>query len=715
MYVRTFLALGAVLFGIACEVPVDTGASNPDFGVVSVAIQPKTVTVLVGDSLQLSASVVMSNNRPPNSVTWASANTALATVSATGLVRGRAAGGLVIRATSGSKRDSAAVTVVDPAPLPVASVSVAPSSVTVAVGGAVSLVATLKDANGNTLAGRAITWASNNAAVAAVSGTGVVTTAAAGSATITATSEGQSGSATVSVTIVPVASVSVSPATASVQTGQTVQLTATPKDGSGGALSGRTVTWASSNVGVATVSGNGLVGGVAAGSATITATSEGQNGSAAVSVTIVPVASVVVSPATAGVQAGQNVQLTATTKDAGGSVLSGRTVTWASSNAAVATVSGTGLVTGVAAGSATITATSEGKSGTSALTVTAAIAPVASVTLSPSPATVQLSGTLQVTATLKDASGNILSGRTVTWASDNSGIAMVSATGLVTGIVAGSATIRATSEGQSGTTPLTVATSQPGQVTYYRTNFSDGTLGALGFYSYNGSGSWAASTDYVDPGSAHSIKFTIPGTKSDDAAALQAWFGHGGLAGSPLDPTLDQDLFQEVRFVIAPGAAAAIGGNTCAGNPTSQIKLHKSVYGQVGGNVNGWVMSDFAPCGGVGAMATEPELYGQSTAYSDMRKWPAPLPFAEGQVYDVIYRYHRYSALGVGTVAVWVNGVKIMDSVQRNYLGTTGGSTAGLVLWDGATYLQSPFGPYSVYVLFTQATNYPIGAATASP
>src|SRR5207245_969735 len=342
--------------------------------------------------------------------------------------------------------------------------------------------------------------------------------------------------------VVPVPSVSGRPATASVQTGQTVQLTATPKDASGGALSGRTVTWASSNVGVATVSGSVLVSGVAAGSATITATSEGQSGSAVVSVTIVPVASVVVSPATAGVQAGQNVQLTATTKDASGSVLSGRTVTWASSNAAVATVSGTGLVTGVAAGSAPITATSEG---------------------------------------------------------------------------------------QSGTMPLTVATSQPGQVTYYRTNFSGGTLGALGFYSYNGSGSWAASTDYVDPGSAHSIKFTIPGTKSDDAAALQAWFGHGGLAGSPLDPTLDQDLFQEVRFVIAPGAAAAIGGNTCAGNPTSQLKLHKSVYGQVGGNVNGWVMSDFAPCGGVGAMATEPALYGQSTAYSDMRKWPAPLPVAE--------------------------------------------------------------------------------------
>src|SRR5205823_10069444 len=93
-----------------------------------------------------------------------------------------------------------------------------------------------------------------------------------GATTITATSEGQSGTATVSVTTVPVASVTVSPTTVSVQAGQTVQLTATPKDANGTALSGRTVTWASSNVGVATVSG-GVVSGVTAGSVAMAAPS----------------------------------------------------------------------------------------------------------------------------------------------------------------------------------------------------------------------------------------------------------------------------------------------------------------------------------------------------------------------------------------------------------------------------------------------------------
>src|SRR5207244_2053813 len=101
--------------------------------------------------------------------------------------------------------------------------------------------------------------------------------------------------------------------------------------------------------------------------------------------------------------------LTATNKDANGNVLTGRVVTWASSNTPVATVSSTGLVTGVAQGQATITATSEGKQGMAAITVTAL--PVASVTVQPMAANVPLGLTVQLTATLKDANGNVVTGR----------------------------------------------------------------------------------------------------------------------------------------------------------------------------------------------------------------------------------------------------------------------------------------------------------------
>src|SRR5206468_10532504 len=117
---------------------------------------------------------------------------------------------------------------------------------------------------------------------------------------------------------------------------------------------GRTVTWSSSNTAVATVSNSGLVSGVTPGTATITATSEGKSGTSSVTVTNVPVATVDVTPPSASVQAGQTVQLTATPKDAGGTPLSGRTVTWSSSNTAVAAVSNGGLRSEERRGSDTI-------------------------------------------------------------------------------------------------------------------------------------------------------------------------------------------------------------------------------------------------------------------------------------------------------------------------------------------------------------------------
>src|SRR5205814_7362894 len=81
-----------------------------------------------------------------------------------------------------------------------------------------------------------------------------------------------------------VASVTVTPRTLTVGVGATAQLTATPKDANGTALTGRVVTWASDNTTVATVSSMGLVGGVAQGQATITATSEAKNGTGALAV-----------------------------------------------------------------------------------------------------------------------------------------------------------------------------------------------------------------------------------------------------------------------------------------------------------------------------------------------------------------------------------------------------------------------------------------------
>src|SRR3989475_6335999 len=368
----TALVAGAV---IACERLANP--SGPGSTVSQLVVSPKVVT-LQQDQLQdfMAVGFTPAGDTAQISVTWGVRGGTLVDTSSQGgrhyaHYNGTACGSFKVAGTShpGQKSDTGNVTVTCAQPA-VASVVVSPASATVPVGQTLQLTGTPEDANGNPLSGRTISWSSGSSAVAAVNGNGLVTGVAAGATTITATSEGTSGTAAVTVASVPVASVTVRPATVSLQPGQTQQLTATPQDAGGNSLSGRVVTWARGSTALAAGSGSGLVSGVAAGAATITATSESKSGTAAITVTSVPVASVTVSPATVSLQPGQTQQLTATPKDPSGHALSGRMVTWASGNTAVATVSGSGLVSGVAAGSTTITATSEGKSGGASVTVT---------------------------------------------------------------------------------------------------------------------------------------------------------------------------------------------------------------------------------------------------------------------------------------------------------------------------------------------------------
>ncbi|HKW09379.1 MAG TPA: Ig-like domain-containing protein, partial [Gemmatimonadaceae bacterium] len=407
-------------------------------------------------------------------ITWSSANTAVATVDGSGLVHAVGAGNVNIVATAEGINGSASLGVSSPAapaPAPVASVSVSLQSSSVAVGGTSQATATLRDSSGNALTGRTVTWSSSNTLVGTVSASGVVTGVAAGTATITATSEGRSGSASITVTLVPVASVAVTLTPSSVAAGQAAQAAAVLKDAQGNPLTGRTVAWSSSNAAVATVSSSGAVQAVAAGTATITATITGVTGSATLTVTQVPVASATVTLNSPSLTAGQSTQASAVTKDASGNVLTGRAITWSSSNTAVATVSSSGVVQAIAAGTASISATSEGKTGSATLTVTSA--PVATVTLSPASVSLPVAATQQIAATDKDASGNTLSGRAITWASNATAVATVSSTGLVSAVGAGSATITATSEGKIGTTSVTVTTAVspgPGVPVYDPTN-----------------------------------------------------------------------------------------------------------------------------------------------------------------------------------------------------------------------------------------------------
>src|SRR2546426_573482 len=331
---------------------IGSAACHTRIVVASVDVSPATAATYPNATVQLTATPKDAAGTPlaGRTVTWTTSNATVATVDVNGLVTGKTAGGPVtVTATSEGKSGTSAITV---NPAPVASVSVTPSPASVAVGTTLQLTATLTDANGNSLTGRTVTWATSDATLATVDANGLVTgKSVGGPVTITATSEGKSGTSSVTVTPAPVASVDVTPSPASVVVGTTLQLTATPKDAAGNALTGRTITWVTSDANLATVDANGLVTGKAAGGpVTITATSEGKSGSSAVTVNAVPVASVDVSPASGTIQVGATIQLTASPKDGSGNPLTGRIVTWSTSDAGLATVDANGLVTGKAAG-----------------------------------------------------------------------------------------------------------------------------------------------------------------------------------------------------------------------------------------------------------------------------------------------------------------------------------------------------------------------------
>ena len=219
----------------------------------------------------------------------------------------------------------------------------------------------------------------------------------------------------------------------------TLKATVTPSD-----LLDKSVTWKSSNTKVATVSSKGKVTGVKAGTATITCTSKVSGAKATCAVTV---GYVKLDQTEAVVKKGKTITLTPTVYP---SSLADKSVTWTSSNTAVATVSSTGKVKGVKTGTVTITCTSKA----TGLSRTCEVL-VANLTLNNYELSIQKGKTATLTATVYPSS---LEDKSVTWESSNTKVATVSSSGKVKGIKAGTATITCTctSTGLSRTCKVTV-------------------------------------------------------------------------------------------------------------------------------------------------------------------------------------------------------------------------------------------------------------------
>jgi uncharacterized protein YjdB len=360
-------------------------------------------------------------------------------------------------------------------------VSIASASTTVSVGGTVTLTANASS-NGVALQGVTPAWTTSDATIANVSSSGVVTGVSRGSATISATVGTARGST--NMTVIGLKSITLAPTAVTLTPGQSVSLTATV-DADAGVQA--PVSWSTSNAAIATVSNAGAVTAVGAGSAVITATALGRSVTANVTVVIPTVATVNLSPSTASLIVGQTQQFTTTPRDSAGNILTGRTTVWSSSNATVASVSNTGVLTALAPGTMTVQAAIDGRTATAAVTVTPS--PVASLTLSQSSVALLVGRSVALTATARDRNGATLNGRPITWRSSNSTVATVDAAGLVTAVATGATVITAECEGSTATAAITVTQTQVATIEgYFGPTIWAGDTASLYFVPKNAAG-----------------------------------------------------------------------------------------------------------------------------------------------------------------------------------------------------------------------------------
>ncbi len=239
--------------------------------------------------------------------------------------------------------------------------------------------------------------------------------------------------------------------------GDSVAMVATVFDNTNRAVPTVRPTWTTRDPSIATISASGVARGLRPGTTLVVASVATAAGARADSVSLVitppAVASLSVEPAAFSLPAGDVRQLAITTRDAAGRPAQPRSLVFVSSNPQVATVSDSGRVLAIATGIATIVANADGQRDSAVVTV--GPARVASITVEPGPVLMEIGEAVQLVATVRDARGQVITGRGITWSSDAPSV-MISSDGVASGVGKGYATITATSEGVKGAIAATI-------------------------------------------------------------------------------------------------------------------------------------------------------------------------------------------------------------------------------------------------------------------
>jgi len=430
-----------------------SGSLGPGLGksalvLQSIQISPSEGSISIGQNQQFAATGDYSDGSSKDitgSVTWASSNTGVATLSGSGLAASHSTGSAIITASSGNVSSTATLTVTNTITKVLVSIAVTPADAILLLGTLQRFTATGTFSDGSQQdITDSVTWNSSNNSVVSIPTGGLATARALGSATISATSGSVTGSTTANVQSAVLFLITIGPANKKIAqfTRQQFRAIGTYTDGSTHNITGQ-VLWTSSNTTVAKIGSSGLAKALTPGTTTITATLDSISGSATLAVTNATIVSISVTPSGRTIAPGTKLAFTATglfsdnttqviTKDS----------TWASDNHAVATVAGGGTATAISPGTAKISAVFQGVADSAPLFVSSATLSSISVT----PATALLAPTTSVwcaaIGTFSDGSTSVMT-EIVTWTSSASQVASVSRGGKVTAQSAGNATITA--------------------------------------------------------------------------------------------------------------------------------------------------------------------------------------------------------------------------------------------------------------------------------
>ncbi len=233
------------------------------------------------------------------------------------------------------------------------------------VGESLTIGAVARDARDSLVKDATISWSATPGEVATVSN-GVVTGASPGTAIVHATVQSATASIAIDVVAAAAASLTVTAPSVTLAPGASVTAAVVIRDARQSGLSGRTVTWTSSDTRAVRVSAAGVATAVAPGTAYVVARSDGARDSVLLTVSGSATLTLEISPGDVALAVGRTRALSARTRDGSGALALPSSLTWQSDNAQIASVSD-GVVTGIATGTTTIRAQS------GALTATAAI------------------------------------------------------------------------------------------------------------------------------------------------------------------------------------------------------------------------------------------------------------------------------------------------------------------------------------------------------